>query len=241
MENFSEFENQINAPEKNSSSIISYAYNVYKGTFLYVIIAIVIMFVVSSIVSYFTSPAGYSYQEILEQIKSGNSATPIYTQGMGMYYGVSGLVNILLSPLFIGLLYIFNKFNSGEKPEIGDLFIGYKQNTLNIMIYSVVSGLIMAVSVMLCVLPFFFVAPLLMLGGPILLFENASFSDALSKSYQIAKENYSVFIGATLLGILISISGLLLCGIGVILTMYFYFAVMYALYVAYVGKPKAMS
>jgi len=80
-----------------------------------------------------------------------------------------------------------------------------------------------------------------MLGGPILLFENASFSDALSKSYQIAKENYSVFIGATLLGILISISGLLLCGIGVILTMYFYFAVMYALYVAYVGKPKAMS
>ena len=73
-----------------------------------------------------------------------------------------------------------------------------------------------------------------MLGVPLLLFENASFSEALTKSYNIAKENYGVFLGATILGMLISIAGVVLCGIGVLFTMYFYYAVMVCI------RPSAM-
>ncbi|MBP3840095.1 MAG: beta-carotene 15,15'-monooxygenase, partial [Chryseobacterium sp.] len=92
-----------------------------------------------------------------------------------------------------------------------------------------------------CILPFFFVIPLLLLGYPVLLFENATFSEALSKSFKIAKENYMVFLGASFLGLLISIAGILLCGIGIVATIPFYMVVMYSAYIAFCGRPKQLN
>ena len=106
--------------------------------------------------------------------------------------------------------------------------------------FSLLAHVIMAMSIVLCFLPFFFVIPFLMLGYPVLLFENASFTEAFSKSFQIAKDNYAVFLGTAILGLLISISGILLCGVGIVATMPFYFAVMYSAYVAFCGKPRPL-
>ena len=83
--------------------------------------------------------------------------------------------------------------------------------------------------------------PFLMLGYPILLFENASFADALSKSFNIAKENYGTFLGVSLLSLLISISGILLCGIGIIATMPFFLVAMYSIYCAFLGRPRQIE
>ncbi len=243
MENFSEFETQGNLPEKSTGSIISYAFEVYKGSFLYVLLVVGVMIASGIIINSFAGGSGY--EDMVEQMQSGGAA-PSYKEmmsmpGMQLQYGLSGIVNILLSPLFIGLLYIFNKQSSGENTSVSDLFIGYRQNTVNIILYSLISGILLGISVLLCVLPFFFVLPFFMLGAPFLLFENASFSEAFSKSFNVAKENYGPFLGASLLGILISFAGIVLCGIGILVTMYFYFAVMYALYVAYFGKPRALT
>ena len=103
------------------------------------------------------------------------------------------------------------------------------------------ASVIMAIALMMCILPVFLVIPLLLLGYPVLLFENASFSEAFSKSFKIAKDNYGVFLGASLLGFLISIAGILLCGIGIVATLPFYFVVMYSAYVAYCGKPRQLN
>lgn len=235
MTDFNEFDNHGSIPQKQSGSIISHAFDLYKGTLLYVVAAIVLSFIVSMIVS---SVAGINMQLMLEDLKNGNRSGIFAVPGMGMYYGLSGLASLLLSPLYVGLIFIFNKFNNKEGIEFGDLFIGYKQNFVNILVYSLISSIIITISFGLCLLPGFFVAPFLMLGFPILLFENASFGEALSKSFKIASENYGVFLGATVLGILISISGIILCFIGILLTAYFYLAVMYSLYVAYQGNPR---
>lgn len=72
-----------------------------------------------------------------------------------------------------------------------------------------------------------------MLGYPILLFENASATEALGKSFNVAKENYGTFLGVTLLGFIISVAGVILCGIGIILTAPFIMIVMYSLYCAF--------
>ena len=101
--------------------------------------------------------------------------------------------------------------------------------------------LIMAIALMMCILPVFLVIPLLLLGYPVLLFENASFTEAFSKSFRIAKDHYGVFLGSSLLGLLISIAGVLLCGIGIVATLPFYFVVMYSAYVAYCGKPRQLN
>ena len=160
--------------------------------------------------------------------------------GFATYSGLSTLLGLFIAPLFVGMIFIINKYNNKEQIQIGDLFIGYRQNLLNIVIYTLIYDIVIFIAMMICFLPVFFVFPLFLLGYPILLFENANAIDAIKKSFNIAKENYSTFLGAGLLGLLISISGIILCCIGIIATAFFLTAVMYSLYVAYLGKPRPL-
>lgn len=238
MENFTDL-NQSSGPERNASAIINHALEMFKGVFGYGILLMVIYLIASMLVQ---PISGFNSQEFSEEIMSSDgdySALNLRNiPGLGVYYGLTGLLGILIAPLYVGFIYIVNKYNLKEAISFSDLFIGYKQNFVNIIIYALISSIILAISMLLCVIPVFFVFPLLLLGYPILLFENASFSEALSKSFNIAKENYGTFLGAGLLGILISISGVLLCGIGILVTFPFYLIVMYSIYCAYCGRPR---
>ena len=239
MSDFTEFDEQGVVPEKNTSAIISHAFEMYKGTFVYILVAALIYFGASFLINVVT---GFDSQELTEEIKSGDYSTMRLFEipGFTAYYGLSALLGILITPLYVGVIYILNKYNNKDQIQIGDLFIGYRQNVGNILIYSIVTNIILSISVLFCIIPVFLVFPLFLLGYPILLFENASFMDAIKKSYAIAKENYGVFLGSGLLGVLISMAGLLLCCVGIIVTMFFSIAVMYSLYVAYCGKPRPL-
>lgn len=229
-------------PRKTSGEIISHAFEMYKGVFLYALLAMVIYFAASMIVP---PLSGFDTQGFSDEIMNADgdfSSLDIWAiPGIGLYYGLSGLTSLLLAPLFVGIIYMANKYNFRQRMQAGDLFIGYRQNFVNIVIYSLISSIITAIAAALCFLPMFFVLPFLMLGYPILLFENASFSEALSKSFKIAKENYVTLLGASFLGILISIAGILLCGIGIIATFPFYMVVMYSAYCAFCGKPRPLN
>lgn len=240
MENFQEFDQPI-GPEKSAGSIISHAFENYKGVVLYAIAAMVLMFVASFVIQFLTGFDSRSFSE--EMMSSGGDVSMtnvLAAPGFGLYYGLSGLLGIVLSPLYVGVIYMANKYNLKQPLEFSDLFIGYKQNMVNIMIYSLISSIILAIAFTLCVLPGFLVAPLLLIGYPILIFENATFSEALSKSFNIAKDNYGTFLGAAVLGILISIAGVFLCGIGLIASMPFYLLVMYSTYCAFCGRPRPL-
>ncbi|MGC4130529.1 MAG: beta-carotene 15,15'-monooxygenase [Bergeyella sp.] len=242
MSDFNEFDDQGLVPARETGSIISHAFEMFKGTFLYVLLLLAITVVASTVLQMFS---GIDSMGMMEEIRNaGNEygSVDIWAMpGMKLYAGVSGLLGLLMTPLYVGLIYIFNKYNNKQKISASDLFIGYKQDFLNIVLYGIISSLILVIPIMMCVIPVFFVAPFLMLGYPVLLFENASVGAALSKSFSIAKENYGVFLGATILGILISMSGLVLCIVGVYLTAYFGLAVAYSLYVAYLGKPRPLA
>lgn len=240
MENFDEFD-QPSPPQKTSGEIISHAFETYKGVIGYAILAMVIYITASFILQ---SLSGFNSRNFSDEIinSTGNlgDINVWAIPGMTTYYGLSGLLGILVAPLYVGIIYMANKSERKEKLEIADLFIGYRQNFVNIIIYGLISSIILGISFMLCIIPGFFVLPLLMLGYPILLFENATFSEALSKSFNIAKENYGVFLGASFLGLLISMAGILLCGIGIIATAPFSLIVMYSTYCAFCGRPRAL-
>lgn len=240
MENFDEFD-QPNVPQKTSSDIISHAFETYKNVIGYAILAMVIYMVASIILQ---SLSGFNSRSFSEEImNSSGDYTGLNVwaiPGMTTYYGLSGLLGILVAPLYVGIIYMANKAELKEKLELSDLFIGYRQNFVNILIYGLISSIILGVSFALCLIPGFFVLPLLMLGYPVLLFENATFSEAFSKSFNIAKENYGVFLGASFLGILISFAGIILCGIGIIATAPFLLIVMYSTYCAFCGRPRAL-
>lgn len=238
MDTFQEFD-QPSGPEKSAGAIISHAFEVYKGVFLYAIAALLISFAVSLIVQ---PISGFNQADMLEEMKSSGGDIPDLwaIPGFAFYGGLSSLVSLLMAPLYVGVIYIANKYNLQEKISFSDLFIGYKQNFLNILIYALISSIILGISFAMCVLPGLFVMPFLLLGYPILLFENASFSQALSKSFSIAKENYGTFLGASILGLLISIVGVFLCGFGLIFTLPFFLVVMYSTYCAFCGRPRAI-
>src|SRR5690606_12661629 len=138
---------------------------------------------------------GFDSASMMEEMKSSGGDFNYWSApGLPLYMGASSLFGLLLSPLYVGLIYMVNKYNIKSPIEFSDLFIGYRQNFVNILIYSLLSGIISSIALALCVLPIIFVYPFLLLGYPILLFENASATDALGKSFNIAKENYGIFL-----------------------------------------------
>ena len=239
MSDFNEFDQQGSVPDRNTGSIISHAFEMYKGVILYAVVAVIIYFIANFVLQ---SVTGFNlwgdFKDFEDLDRDYSDYSYLNKPGMSLYYSFSSLIGILLSPLYVGLIYITNKYNTKIPIEFSDLFIGYRQNLGNILLYSLITTILLWISFIMCVLPVFFVYPLFLLGYPILLFENASAVDALSKTFTIAKENYGVFLGAAILGILISISGLLLCCIGIIFTAPFITVVMYSTYCAYLGKPK---
>ncbi|MFC3160130.1 hypothetical protein SAMN05443633_11916 [Chryseobacterium arachidis] len=241
MSEFNEFDQQGSVPERSTGSIISHAFEMYKGVFLYAIVAMIVYIALGYAIQLLT---GFDSGAIVEEMReSGDYSNFSYWNmpGFRLYLTFSSLLGLLLAPLYVGLIYMVNKYNTKNAIEFSDLFIGYRQNFVNILIYAFLSWIISTVALTLCVVPIVFVYPFLMLGYPILLFENASATDALGKSFNIVKENYGTFLGITILGFLISMAGIVLCFIGIILTAPFIMVVMYSAYCAYLGKPRQIS
>lgn len=238
MSEFNEFDQQGSVPERNTGSIISHAIEMYKGVFLYAIVAMIVYIALGYAIQLLS---GFNSTSMMDEMRaSGGYSRFRYwdTPGFSLYLTLSSLLGLLLAPLYVGLIYMINKYNTKSPIDFADLFIGYKQNFVNIIIYALISWVITTVALSLCVIPIIFVYPLLLLGYPVLLFENASAIQALSKSFNIAKENYGTFLGVTVLGALLSFAGIVLCIIGIILTAPFMMAVMYSAYCAYLGKPR---
>ncbi|PQA90097.1 beta-carotene 15,15'-monooxygenase [Chryseobacterium shigense] len=242
MSEFNEFDQQGSVPNKDTGSIISHSFEMYKGVFLYGIVAMVIYMIAGFAIQFVT---GFNSASMMEEMKDAGGDYSSFSYwnvpGFSLYLSLSGLLGVLVAPLYVGLIYIVNKYNTKSQIDFADLFIGYKQNFVNILIYSIISGIISSVAMTLCFFPFIFVYPFLLLGYPILLFENASATEALGKSFNIAKENYGTFLGATVVGGLISIAGVVLCGIGIIATAPFMMIVMYSVYCAFLGKPRQIE
>lgn len=238
MENFNEFD-QPQVPEKNTGDIISHAFNLFKGVFLYGTIIMVLYSIASFAVQYLSGFDSNAFNEEIMAADGDFSQIDMQSfPGFTTYMLLSMLLAFLLAPMYVGFLYVVDKYNKNQRFSFGDLFYGFKHNLVNTIIYSFISSIIMGIAMIACVIPVFFVAPLLLLGYPILTFENASATAALSKSFNIAKENYGTFLGVAILAILISMAGIVLCGIGVLLTAMFYIVAIYSLYVAFVGVPR---
>ena len=239
MSDFNEFDEQGSVPNRDTGSIISHAFEMYKGVILYAVVAAIIYYIGDF---FLQSISGFNYWSDFrdyEDFDGDYSQINYFNRpGTSLYFSGYGLLGIFLSPLFVGLIYITNKFNTKIAIEFSDLFIGYRQNLGNILLYSLITNIILWISVIMCIVPVFFIFPLFFIGYPILLFENATAMDAISKTYNIAKENYGVFLGSAVLGVLISVAGVVLCCVGIIFTYPFVYIAMYSVYCAYLGKPR---
>ncbi|WP_379967366.1 hypothetical protein [Epilithonimonas sp. UC225_85] len=245
MENFNEFESKGNVPNRDSGSIISHAFGIYKDIFIYPLVAGLIFFIVISILLSLTgvwaifmdasqnSGGGYN-PDIYRELYHG---TPFLT-----FAGSASLFNILLfSPLVVGTIYIAHKKNIKQDIQFSDLFIGYKQNFLNIVLFGLIFAIVSGICSWLFYIPAVFVMPFLFFGYPFLLFQNISAIEALKRSIDIVKNNYVDILVINLLAYLCSLLGFFACCIGIIITYMFYYSTMYSAYCAYVALPRQLE
>ncbi|WP_228448424.1 MULTISPECIES: hypothetical protein [unclassified Chryseobacterium] len=153
MSEFNEFDQQGSVPNRETGSIISHAFEMYKGVLGYAVVAMIVYMLGGYIIQLIFGIDSASMVE--EMRESGGNFNYWSTPGLPLYMGASSLFGLLLSPLYVGLIYIVNKYNTKNPIEFSDLFIGYRQNFVNILIYSLLAWLISSVALALCVLPIF--------------------------------------------------------------------------------------
>lgn len=240
MSQFDEFDQQGKSPERTTGSIISHAFEMYKGVFLYAFVVMIIYMIGDFLLQ---TISGVKFWTDYDDFRNfGDGENMLWRRpGIKFYYSFSGFLNILLTPLYLGLLYVTNKFNNKQTIDFTDLFIGYRQNLGQTLLYGLITTIIWGIAAAMCGIPFLFVYPLFLLGLPFLLFENLSATDAIGKTYNISKEDYGTFLGVGILSLLIGVSGIILCCFGIIFTLPFIYVVMYSAYCAYCGTPRQIS
>ncbi len=250
METFSEFDQQGTAPQRNFSDILSHGFNNYFKVIWWAILLCLIFIIISSVISAIaTSVIGYDQAEMQEVMKDaieskdfGSLPAKMFeVRGYSASNAISYIVSLLLYPVFVGFLYILQKGNLQKTVNFSDLFIGFRQNTLQIILFGLLSGIAMGISMMLCFFPVFFVAPLFALGLPIVFFENTTAVEGIKKSINIATKNYGTLLGVSLVSFIIAIAGVFFCGIGLLASFPFMFAAMYSAYCAFCGTPRQIN
>ena len=240
MTDFNEFERPL-SPEKETGSVIAHAWENYKKVILYGILLFIGMSMVSSLItSIFQHIMGIPANdpELMKEImKTKNYHLLINSPGFTSNISISYIVGLFLYPMYAGFLYLIHKANNNQSLSFGDLFIGYKQNTAQIILYGLITGILTGIGFALCVLPGIILGTMLFLGLPIVFFENKTAIEGIQKSFEICKNNFWTILGIAFLSVLISLSGVLLCCIGIVITMLFVFASMYSAYCAYCGTP----
>ncbi|MDD2239299.1 MAG: hypothetical protein PHO14_10700 [Kiritimatiellae bacterium] len=159
-----------------------------------------------------------------------NEAFELYKTNFGLLCLatlVAGLLGaftcgVLAGPMFAGVIMIILRVSrqTEPKPQIGDVFKGFDfflQALLLVVVLAVAYGVLSFLPVIGGVAGLL-IAPLVMFAMPLIVDQKQEFWPAIQASYEKAKEDYVSLLVITLLGSLISSLGLLLCGVGVILT-----------------------
>lgn len=240
MSDFNEFDRPL-GPEKDTGSIISHAWENYKKVIGYGILLMIGVSIASSLIStalQLLFGINANDPELMKEVmKNKDFALLFKSPDFISSNTISYVIGLFFYPLYAGFIYMVHKANNNKELIFSDLFIGYRQNTFQIILYSLLSGLLMGIGFVLCIIPVIIVGSMLLIGLPVVFFENKTAIEGIQKSFEISKNNLGTFLGIAVLSFLLSISGALLCCIGIVATAPFMFSAIYSTYSAYCGTP----
>lgn len=132
---------------------------------------------------------------------------------------LTSMLSILLgAPLMGGLYRFYLKHIRGESPAIREIFGGFQIHLLQLVLCGMVSGLLTAIGF------FFFIAPGVYLmvswvfSFAVIIDQDMNYWDAMETSRRMLMGNWWRMALLLLIGALISILGVLLLGVGIVLT-----------------------
>ncbi|WKS95242.1 hypothetical protein [Riemerella columbina] len=175
------------------------------------------------------------FQKIIAdgQLKNLNKAAEELSKNEAMSYFILGLsiIKALLFPLNIGFYQIYQKIDLQEPYKTSDLLAGYRGGTFfKFFGYALFWGIILSY---LQIIPLFL--PLLwmmltLLVTPIMYFLNLNIFESIRLNWVALRLHFVSLLMACFACVLFSYSGLLLFGIGYLVTFPFWNAMLYTLY-----------
>lgn len=241
----------------NVERIISKSFNIFKGIWGYGVLVILIYMVISAMSGLIVySIMGISFSDIYRMAETNPDQMANYIAGLSAELGFMGLFLIsivgalftaLVAPLMAGILRLSFEYDKQGRTSIDALLYYYRAPYFgNIFIYTVLLGVFTGIlNVLLGYIPamgsliywviYVLLMVLLVLTIPFIVFAEANWVDAFKASIKVIQKNVLYTFLALLVGILISFSGAILCGIGILITFSFVYIAQYVLYDEVIG------
>ena len=135
----------------------------------------------------------------------------------------------MVGALFGGLDWFFLRLIRGKPANVGDVFIGFNVCFLPLMLAGLVTTLLTALGLFLCIIPGVYLMVIWMFALPLILDKRLDFWPAMELSRKVVHQQWWALFGLLLLSLIVFFGGLLLLVVGIFFTAPFAIAaVMYA-------------
>lgn len=236
-------------------AVLSDAFDIHKksilpgfvATFVYMVLMVVMWF------SMFGTLYGMSLSEFAEMAQRNpealeTSMANISTTSMLIYSLVGGLVGALIAPMLSGLYKVAFNTKYGGNGSISDLSAYYKSPYfLNIFLYSFLFAVVMqlinfgldkalpGIGSLLGILVMVLLSVTFVFTIPFIVFGQLSWTEAIKASITVTSKNWFFLFFILLISFIISLIGVIFCGIGVLLTYPFLYIATFVLYDTIIG------
>jgi len=183
---------------------------------------------------------GYPFQlgNYLNFAFSCLSKDPIKFFAYGFISAVIASIPFLAYPAYAGFFVVADKIRKGEPYSFDDFFGGFRERIGPLILGSIVSGLLMFVGFMACILPGIYLAVAWSLTIPFILFRTGDFWQGMEFSRKVVTRNWFSFFLLVVVAGLLSSLGVLACVIGVFFTLPIFYLSLYAAYEDIVGTGE---
>jgi uncharacterized membrane protein len=125
---------------------------------------------------------------------------------------------LLAGPMMVGYMRMIKIEDEGGKAEIGDVFKGF-DDFVPALLAVLVSGLIVGVGFMLCILPGLLIMALVPVAAYLVAVGEKDGINALKRAWEAVKANLIGSCLCTLVLAIVGSLGAILCGVGIFLTL----------------------
>ena len=129
-----------------------------------------------------------------------------------------GLVSVIVGAVFAaGFVKMALKQLRGENPSAGDV-LSATDAVLPVIGFNLLSGIIIGIATIFCIVPGFIMSGLLMLGVPLIVDGKGGTMEGLSRSFAALKPHWVGALVFVLALIVVNIIGAIPCGLGLLIT-----------------------
>lgn len=161
--------------------------------------------------------------------------------GVGFVCLVLANVPLLLGPAYAGIYWFFLRRIRGEGVKFEDLFAPFSVVFVASLLAGLIISILASLGFMLCILPGIVLMALWTFTWPLLMDKRLDFWPAMEVSRKVLWPNVWGITGLVLVGILIMLGGLLLCGVGVYVAFPLVIAAQTYAYEDFFGQPKTSA